>query len=116
MYMADARINLNVMPWFKAGAHDRIFNTLLRRSLPLTDPSSWLAEHFTDGVDLVFYDLDHLERLPDLAGRLLTDPAKAEGIIQKGYEKVSRGLTWSNCAGWLLEAAAPAWGKGGHRA
>ena len=116
MYMADARINLNVMPWFKAGAHDRIFNTLLRRSLPLTDPSSWLAEHFTDGVDLVFYDLDHLERLPDLAGRLLTDPAKAEQIIQKGYEKVSRGLTWSNCAGWLLEAAAPAWGTGGHRA
>ena len=105
MYMADARINLNVMPWFKAGTHDRIFNTLLQRSLPLTDPSSWITKHFTDGVDIVLYDLNHLEQLPGIASRLLAEPVRAEAIIQKGYEKVRESLTWSNCADWLLEAA-----------
>ena len=104
-YMSDARINLNVMPWFKAGTHDRIFNTLLQHSLPLTDPSGWLTEHFTDGEDIVFYDLDHLEQLPGQAAQLLADQDRAKAIIQKGYEKVSRELTWSDCVDQILEAA-----------
>lgn len=103
-YMADAKINLNVMPWFKAGTHDRIFNTLLQRSVPLTDSSLWLDQNFTDGVDIALYDLKHLERLPDIARRLLADTELAEQIIRNGYEKVSQNLTWSHCADWLLEA------------
>ncbi len=103
-YMADAKINLNVMPWFKAGTHDRIFNTLLQHSVPLTDSSLWLDQNFTDGVDIALYDLKHLERLPDIVRRLLTDTELAERIIQNGYEKVAANLTWSHCTDWLLEA------------
>lgn len=110
-FMADARINLNVMPWFKSGTHDRIFNTLLQHSLPLTDPSSWITEHFTDGVDIALYDLNHLEQIPDIARQLLADPMRAEMIIQRGYKKVSQNLTWSNCADWLLEVAKQVRGK-----
>lgn len=102
-YMADARINLNVMPWFKSGTHDRIFNTLLQRSVPLTDSSGWIDENFTDGVDIAIYDLKHLEELPDIAGRLLKDTAKAEAIIQNGCEK-AQGFTWSDYADWFLAA------------
>ncbi len=109
VYMADAKINLNVMPWFKAGTHDRIFNTLLQYSVPLTDPSAWIRENFTDGVDIALYELDHLGRLPDIVGELLADTAKAEGIIRKGYEKVSREFTWSNCVDQILDAVGKAW-------
>ncbi len=105
-YMGNARINLNVMPWFKAGTHDRIFNALLQKSVPLTDASSWITEHFTDGTDIALYDLKHLEMLPQITQRLLKDSELAEHIIQKGYEKVSRTFTWQNCAGWLLSTAA----------
>ena len=112
-FMADAKINLNVMPWFKAGTHDRIFNTLLQHSLPLTDPSAWLTKYFTDGVDIALYDLEHLEQLPGLAGQLLADPDRAETIIQKGYEKVRQELTWSNCAEWLLSTVDQVRGKRG---
>lgn len=103
MYMANAKINLNVMPWFKEGTHDRIFNTLLQHSLPLTDSSTWIDEHFTDGVDIALYDLDHLEQLPDIARGLLEDTSRAEAIIEKGYEKVLRNYTWSHCVDWILE-------------
>lgn len=102
--MADAKINLNVFPWFKAGTHDRIFNTLLQRSLPLTDSSRWVDAHFTNGVDIALYDLKHLELLPEIASRLLQDTARAEQIIRNGYEKVLQNLTWSNCADWILTA------------
>lgn len=103
-YMADARLNLNVFPWFKAGTHDRIFNTLLQHSLPLTDSSSWVDENFTDGEDIALYDLEHLERLPEIVDSLLRDTKRAENMIQKGYEKVVHHFTWVNYTDWILEA------------
>ena len=103
--MAEAKINLNVFPWFKAGTHDRIFNTLLQRSLPLTDSSRWVNNYFTNGKDIVLFDLKHLEQLPEIANRMLKDSEHAEHIIQNGYEKVRQNLTWSNCADWILLAA-----------
>lgn len=103
-YMADAKINLNVMPWFKAGTHDRIFNILLQHSLPLTDTSSWIEENYTDGEELVIYDLEHLEKLPVIMNTLLENPTRSEEIIQKGYEKTRRNFTWVNCVNQILEA------------
>ncbi len=102
-FMADAKLCLNVFPWFKSGSHDRIFNTFLQHSLPLTDYSHWIADHFTDGVDIAMYDLAHLERLPGIVEPLLADSALAEHMIQKGYEKVSRDYTWANCVDRIME-------------
>lgn len=103
-YMADARLNLNVFPWFKSGTHGRIFNALLQHSLPLTDSSRWVDENFTNGEDIALYDLEHLEKLPEIVGELLRDTERAERMIQKGYEKTAKNLTWSNCADWILTA------------
>ncbi len=106
--MADARINLNVMPGFKKGTHDRIFNTLLQGSVPLTDSSAWIDENFSDGVDIALYDLDHLEELPNIARKLLADRKLAEAIIENGYEKTAENYTWSHCAEWILNGLAEA--------
>ena len=103
-YMADARVNLNVMPGFKQGTHDRIFNTLLQRSVPLTDSSAWIDDNYTDGVDIALYDLDHLEKLPDIARNLLEDTGLAERIIENGYKKTAGSFTWGHCADWILKA------------
>ncbi len=103
-HMADARINLNVMPGFKQGTHDRIFNTLLQRSVPLTDSSAWIDDNYTDGVDIALYDLDHLEKLPGIARNLLEDTGLAERIIENGYKKTAGNFTWGHCADWILEA------------
>lgn len=103
-YMADAKVNLNVMPWFKAGTHDRIFNILLQHSVPLTDTSSWIDENYSDGEDIALYDLEHLDRLPQIADRLLSDAERTKEIIQKGYEKTKRNYTWINCVDQILSA------------
>ena len=55
--ISQAKISLNVMPWFKKGAHDRVFNSCLNGAVCLTDSSSYLDEIFTDGKDILFYDL-----------------------------------------------------------
>ena len=42
--LCQTKLSLNVMPWFKDGAHDRIFNTMLNGSVCLTDSSVYLDE------------------------------------------------------------------------
>ena len=37
--LCQSKISLNVMPWFRDGAHDRIFNSMLNGALCLTDSS-----------------------------------------------------------------------------
>lgn len=103
-YMADAKVNLNVMPWFKAGTHDRIFNILLQHSVPLTDTSSWIDENYVDGEDIALYDLEHLEQLTQIAEVLLNDSQRTKEIIRKGYEKTKKKYTWENCVDQILAA------------
>ena len=103
-YMRDARINLNVMPWFKEGTHDRIFNTMLRHSICLTDSSTWLDRNYEDGKDIVLYDLKQLDKLPEIAGYWLNHPTEAQTLIENACEKTARNYTWVNCVDSMLES------------
>lgn len=103
-YMANAKISLNVMPWFKAGTHERLFNSLLQHALLLTDTSSWIEENYIAGEEIAVYDLDHLEELPGMVRELLDDQQRAEQMIQKGYEKTVQNFTWTNCTDQILAA------------
>lgn len=100
-WMENARINLNIMPWFKAGSHDRVFNAMLRGSVALTDPSSYFQKYFRDQDSIVYYSLKNLEQLPEIVRGLLTHPDQAETIAGNGYEKAA-AFTWENYAEDLL--------------
>lgn len=101
-WMEDARINLNVMPWFKAGSHDRVFNAMLRESVVLTDPSSYFQRYFRDRESIVYYSLEELEMLPEIVRGLLAHPEEAEAIARDGYEKAA-AFTWEHYVEDLLE-------------
>lgn len=58
--ISQAKISLNVMPWFKMGAHDRVFNTMLNGGVALTDTSLFYENTFVDGEDVLFYSLEGL--------------------------------------------------------
>lgn len=98
-----AKISLNVMPWFKDGAHDRIFNSMLNGAVCLTDRSIYLEEEFSDGEDICFYSLKELEQLPGIVGNLLKHPQQMEHIIEAGYRKANMKHTWANRAALLEE-------------
>lgn len=100
--MKKAKINLNVMPWFKDGTHDRIFNIFLQGSLALTDTSRWLLENFGDKRDIVYYGLDKLEEVPELIRYYLKNSDEAAEVIQNGFEIVRTKYIWSNIIGQVL--------------
>lgn len=96
--LCQSKISLNVMPWFKDGAHDRIFNTMLNGAVCLTDSSVYLDSILHDGVDCSIYSLKQMERLPEIAHALLADPDKMQRIADGGYQMAKAGHTWAHRA------------------
>ena len=76
-----SKINLNVMPWFKDGAHDRVFNSILNDAVCVSDESRYLREELAEGEGLCYYDLSQLEELPKLVKSLLVDEKRREEIL-----------------------------------
>jgi glycosyltransferase involved in cell wall biosynthesis len=90
-----SRLSLNIMSWHKAGMTERIADMLLCGTVVVTDKSDYLEEHFTDGTDLVFFDLEHIERLPDQIRSLLSDEQKQRRIAEAGCKNAQENHTWN---------------------
>ncbi|MBR1740935.1 MAG: glycosyltransferase [Lachnospiraceae bacterium] len=104
--MANSKISLNVMPWFKNGSHDRVFTAMLCGAVPLTDPSIYLENECTDGENVIFYHLEELEKLPDMISHLLEggyQGVSLEKIAENGRIFAEQKHTWKHRGYELFE-------------
>ena len=92
--ISDAKLSLNVMPWFKDGAHDRVFNAMANGSICITDHSRYLDEILSDKKNVIFYDLEEIGHMPEKVKSLLNEPEKMEHIAQNGYRLAIENHTW----------------------
>lgn len=92
--IADGKISLNVMPWFKAGSHDRIFNSMLNGAVCLTDSSEYLDGYLKHGENAFVYDLEHLEALPALVGDVLKNQERMQAVADAGFQMAGKYHTW----------------------
>ena len=99
----NAKISLNSMPWFKNGAHDRIFTAMLNGAVSVTDPSKYLIERFENAKDIVFYDLTNMDVMVENIRFLLEHPKMAAEIADNGRKKAEQNDTWDCRIQDLLE-------------
>ena len=92
--MADAKIVLSTMTWFKDGTHDRIFNGMLQGAISASDSSLYMKEEFTSGKDMLLFELDEIDKLPGLLKDILSDASRAQAIADTGYKKALEFHTW----------------------
>lgn len=93
-YLLQAKISLNVMPWFKDGAHDRIFSSMLNGAVCVSDDSEYLRQTLKNGENIVFYSLDRIEELPLIIKNLLADEQELKKIADCAYQTVYSEHTW----------------------
>lgn len=100
--IANARVSLNIMPWFKKGGHDRVYNTCLNGALCLSDTSEALLRQFSDGNDIIFYELETINDLKDgIAEKyayLFDNKNEMKDIAEAGYENALKNHRWSSRA------------------
>lgn len=101
--IGNSKISLNIMPWFKDGAHDRVFTAMLCGAVCLTDGSLWLEEQLQETENVYFYSLKGLKYLPAKVHRILSDPKKAAQIAEKGKNLAEERHTWANRAEELVD-------------
>lgn len=92
--MANSRLTLNLMPEFKSGFHDRIFSAMLNGSVAVTDPSTRLLREFTDGRELLFYDIMHMDEGCERIRQLLEKPRTLQQIADAGRTAANERFTW----------------------
>ena len=106
--ISRSKISVNVMPWFKRGAHDRVFNSMLNGALCVTDGSTCLNKHFEHGRDICFYSLWNVSEVAEQIKRLLADWDMIEAITDSAYRKCRESHTWKCRTEELIE-----WIEGG---
>ncbi len=102
--MNDSKIVLNTMTWFKAGAHDRIFNGMLAGAAVVTDDSTYLRREFTDGKELVMFSRNEIRILPDRVFDLFGHMQSTQKMADCGYQTAKEHHTWKSRAEWIQEA------------
>ena len=101
--MNDSKIVLNTMTWFKAGAHDRIFNGMLAGAVVATDDSTYMNRTFTDGKELVMFKRTELGTLPERICDLFGHLSRAQEIADCGYKVANTEHTWKNRVEYIIE-------------
>lgn len=101
--MNDSKIVLNTMTWFKAGAHDRIFNGMLAGAAVVTDDSTYLQRECTDGKELVMFKRSEIATLPGRICDLFGHMARMQEMADCGYEFAKARHTWKNRAEYIEE-------------
>lgn len=79
--MADTRIVLNVMPWFKDGSHERVFTAMRNQAVCLTDRSTYLEEELKDYKSVYFYSLEELDKLSAMIETILSGKTECSGEL-----------------------------------
>lgn len=101
--MNDAKIVLNTMTWFKAGAHDRVFNGMLAKAAVVTDDSSYLRHECTDGKELVMFKRSEIAMLPERVCDLFGHMERTQEMADCGYQFALSYHTWKNRAEYITE-------------
>ena len=108
--LADAKVSLNVMPWFKDGAHDRVFNSILNGAVCVTDPSCYLEEELHEGEGVCYVALQDMDALLEKVKDLLQNDSGRNEIVRRGRAIVEQKHTWAEraktLAEWIKEDAA----------
>lgn len=93
--MGRSKIALNIMPWFKDGSHERVYNAMLSGALSVTDDSVYLREMLADRENVIFYDRTQPEALAARMKELLADTDEAWRIAENGYRHAREKETWA---------------------
>lgn len=101
--VANAKISLNVMPWFKDGFQERIASSMLNGAVALTDSSNYIEENFIDNENIKLYSLSEIDKIPEIIQHLLAHIPEAERIAQNGYQVAMSKHTYQNRASKIIQ-------------
>ncbi|MCR4618721.1 MAG: glycosyltransferase [Lachnospiraceae bacterium] len=105
--LSRAKISLNMMPWFKDGAHDRVFSSMLFGCALVSDSSKYMDKVIEGGKDYLKYDLKAPDETAFEVSKLVYENIiiedKLKTIAANGLNTAFQSHTWKNRAAYIHE-------------
>lgn len=92
--LCDAKISLCYTPWFKRGCSEKNFDSMLNGAVCVTDKTEYLKEKYTDGKNIVYFDLNDPEQMAADVKWLLEHTEYMEKIAAEGYNTAKTYDSW----------------------
>ncbi len=94
-YIGRSKVLINDLPYFAEGAHERVFNGMLGKTVVLSNESHYLEERFKDRESILFWNgWDYEEAVRKVREVLQNDDLRT-GIADRAYE-LSQHDTWED--------------------
>lgn len=93
----QSKLSLNVMAWHKAGFTERMADIMLAGAVLVTDDTAFLRGRYT-GEDMVIFEREKLEELPQRIKSLLADEKARRQMAENGRTKTKKEHTWDKRA------------------
>ncbi len=95
--MANSKILLNSVTVFPQGSHERIWYGMAAGAAVITDPSTFVAEDFTDRENIMFWPSDPADSAPMVACAL-ADPGRLDEMAAAAAPLYAAKHTWASRA------------------
>lgn len=105
----EAKLSLNIMPWFKDGMHDRIPTAMMNGSAVVSDSSRYIDEVFQTGKqdrEIFLFDINKPQSIPEYIAKCLSDERELFNTAKRGREKAISQLKWENRVDELIKAVS----------
>lgn len=91
-----AKISLCYIPWFKKGCSEKNFDSMLNGAVCVSDRSEYLERNYTDGYNIVYFDLNNPAQMAADVKWLLENRTEAKRIAERGCDTAGKFDTWEN--------------------
>lgn len=89
--LRGSKLSLNIMSWHKGGITERVFNVMAAGAVLITDKTSSMERAFCleEGKEeLITFDLDAIDALPDKIKELLADEKRQADIRKRALDRM----------------------------
>ena len=101
--MQQSKIVLNATPTLSSGCHEGVFSAMLNGAVALTNTSTFYKQEFFQNKEIVRFQWQNLQNLPETINSLLSKPQKIQDIATNSQEKALQNHTWINRSKEILE-------------
>ncbi|MBR1740281.1 MAG: glycosyltransferase family 1 protein [Lachnospiraceae bacterium] len=100
--MTEYQFTLNVLPWAKAGFHDRLATGMLSGCICITDDSTYIKNEQLAKKGVLVYNLAKEQKIISSIKYYLSHTEEAEREAQKAKAYARKNHTWKNRAEQIL--------------
>lgn len=101
--MAQSKILVNDLPYFKNGSHERVFSAMLNGAFVVSNINNYSYNLYKDGESMIFYDVNNQEDYVEKVKYYLKNENERKRITDNAQRLTSECNTWENRANEIIE-------------